>query len=189
MRQGDDGGQHDFAIGIDVGAAMAGQEAAVDLDRIDKAGCAAGSGSMSRCRKSSIESPAPAARKRSSIGTRRGSAATVLSVISRCSVPAAMAVLARMDFSKPSKLASRTWRREKIDADEQRRFEREVALPVRKIGRSPFQGEASQRDDQAGFLGMGNEIDGEIRPRPGWRQRSSASKPATQPSASRMIGW
>ena len=38
MRHGDNAGQNHFAVSIDVGAAMPGQEALVDLDRIDRQG-------------------------------------------------------------------------------------------------------------------------------------------------------
>ena len=67
MRHGDDARQHHFAIGVDVGAAMAGQEALVDLDGIDRQVAELAEGGLAPVPKSSIDSPAPAARMRAMI--------------------------------------------------------------------------------------------------------------------------
>ena len=42
-----------------------------------------------------------------------------------------------------------------IHADEQRRLQREIALPVRQVGGGAFQREAAQRHDQARSLRNG----------------------------------
>ena len=75
-----------------------------------------------------------------------------------------------------------------IDAGKQGRRERKIALPMGQVLRRPFQREAAQLHDQSALLGMGDEFGRRDQAFEGWRQRSSASKPATERPASRMMG-
>ena len=138
--------------------AMAGQEAAVDLDRVRPAGCGTRSRCWRRCRNRRSKARRPRRGCAPSAAGILASEAMALSVISRFRLPSAMPLPARMVLSRASKPASLSWRREKLTLTNKGGFKREIALPMGQIGRGALQRETAQLHDQSGLFGMGDEI-------------------------------
>ena len=190
MGERDDRLEHDVAVGTSPADPCAGKKALVDLDRVERQVLELAEARDAGAEIVDRDAGAQRAAAFQRLRAYPGWPATALSVTSIFSV--AGRDLRRCASRAPRKsaevLVAQLAARD-IDADEQRRAERKVALPMAKIIGRALQRNAAQRDDGSGLFGMCDEIGRRDQsPWTGWFQRSSASKPAIAPSASRTIG-